>query len=165
MSDMSQLAEFQIIPESAVPTLRAAAGAGKARWFSTPTNTFWDALERLSPNVLNLDWSGYTLFVLLNFLRERKGFDFSRIDAHPLGVFLSESQQCGFTVFESEVAAEFASKLAATLLSETELATYSTEFTGLDHPETGKAMLAAATALQKALAQVPSTSIGLLHIG
>ncbi len=162
---MSQIATLQVVPESSIASIRAAVEPQKAGWLRKPKNVFWDTLHDIAPDVLNLDWSGYAVIVLFEFLREQCGFDFGGIDDHPLAEFLSKALRSYYAVFDSDAAGAFASKLATASLSEAELAAFANHFSETDDADSGKPLLGAAHSLQAALAQVRPGSIGLLHVG
>ena len=162
---MSQIATLQIIPASAEAAIRAAVVPQKAGWFGKTKDVFWDTLHKLAPDALNLEWSGYAMIVLFEFLREQRGFDFANVDGHPLAEFLSKSRGSYFTVFEPEVAQAFSQRLANANLSEPELAKFANEFSETDDADAGKPLLGAAESLATALAQVKADSFGLLHVG
>jgi hypothetical protein len=162
---MSQIATLQIVPESSIAAIRAAAEPQKAGWFRKSKDVFWDTLHDIAPDVLNLDWSGYAMFVLFEFLREKRGFNFAGVDDHRLAEFLSKARRSYFAVFDSDVAGAFASKLETAILSEVELAAFANHFSGTDDADAGKSLLGAAQSLKAALAQVRHGSIGLLHVG
>jgi hypothetical protein len=162
---MSQLATLQIIPASSEAALRSAVVPQKVGWFGKTKDEFWGTLDKLAPDALNLERSGYAMIVLFEFLREQRGFDFANVDGHPLAEFLTESRASYFAVFEPGVAQAFAQRLASANLSEPELATFANEFSGTDEADAGKPLLGAAESLAAALAQVRVGSLGLLHVG
>jgi hypothetical protein len=162
---MSQIATLQVIPDSSIESIRAAVAPQKAGWFGRTKDVFWETLHKLAPDVLNLDSSGYTIIVLLEFLREQRGFDLATVEGHPLADFLSQSRGSYFLVFEPEVAQAFSQRLASANLPEPELAKFANEFSGTDEADAGKPLLAASASLAAALAQVKKGSIGLLHVG
>jgi hypothetical protein len=162
---MSQIATLRIVPESSLAALCALVEPQKVGWFGRPRDVFWDRLHDIAPDVLNLDWSGYAVIVLFEFLREQHGFDFAAVDDHPLARILSNARRSYFAVFDSDVAGAFASKLATVSLSEKELAAFANHFSGTDDADAGKSLLGAAQSLQAGLAQVLRGSIGLLHVG
>jgi hypothetical protein len=162
---MSQIATLQIIPASSEAAIRSAVVGQKAGWFGKTKDVFWDTLDKLAPDVLNLEWSGYAMIVLFEFLREQRGFDFANVHGHPLAEFLSKSRGSYFAVFAPEVAQAFSQRLANANLSEPELAKFEKEFFEADEAEAGKPLLGAARSLAAALAQVKPGSLGLLHVG
>jgi hypothetical protein len=162
---MSQIAMLQIIPASSEAAIRAAVVPQKAGWFCKTKDIFWEALHKLAPDVLKLEWSGYAVIVLFEFLREQRGFDFANVDGHPLADFLSKSRRSYFAVFEPQEAETFCQRLASANLSEPELAKFANEFSETDEANAGKPLLGAAQSLVAALAQVKPGSFGLLHVG
>ena len=161
---MSQIATLQIIPASSEAAIRAAVVPQKAGWFGKTKDVFWDTLHQLAPDVLNLEWSGYAMIVLFEFLREQHGFDFASVDNHPLAEFLSKSRGSYFAVFELEAAQAFSQRLANANLSEPELAKFANEFSETDEADAGKPLHGAARSLAAGLAQVKAGSLGLLHV-
>jgi hypothetical protein len=162
---MSQIATLQVIPSSSEAAIRAAVDPRKAGWFGKTKDVFWETLHELAPDVLNLQWSGYAMIVLFEFLREQRGFDFAKVDGHPLADFLSKSRRSYFAVFEPDVAQTFAQQLTGANLSEPELAKFANGFSETDEADAGKPLLVAARSLSAALAQVKPGSFGLLHVG
>jgi hypothetical protein len=162
---MSQIATLQIIPDSSIAAIRAAATPQRAGWFGKTKDVFWETLHKLGPDVLNLEWSGYAMIVLFEFLREQRGFDFAKVDGHPLADFLSKSRGSYFAVFDPEVAQAFSQRLPSANLSDSELAKFANEFSETDEADAGEPLLGAAKSLAMALAQVKTGSFGLLHVG
>jgi hypothetical protein len=162
---MSQIATLQVVPASSEEAVRAAIVPQKVGWFGKTKDIFWETLHKLAPDVLNLEWSGYAVIVLFEFLREQRGFDFAKVDGHPLAGFLSKSRRSYFAVFEPDVAQTFAQQLTGANLSEPELAKFANEFSETDEADAGKPLLGAAHSLAAALAQVKSGNFGLLHVG
>jgi hypothetical protein len=162
---MSQVATLQIVPDSSVPAIRAAVTPRKAGWFGKSKDVFWETLHAIAPDALKLEWSGYSVIVLFEFLSEQRGFDFAKVDGHPLAEFLSTSRGSYFAVFEPDVAQAFAQRLADTELPEPELAAFANDFSGTDESDAGKPLLGVSRSLVEALRQVKAGSLGLLHVG
>lgn len=162
---MSQIATLQIMPASSEAGIRAAVVPRKAGWFGKTQDVFRETLQKLAPDKLNLEWSGDAMIILFEFLREQRGFDFAKVDGHPLADFLSKSRCSYFAVFESDEAQTFAHQLTGANLSEPELTQFANEFSETVEAEAGKPLLGAAHSLAAALAQVKPGSFGLLNVG
>ena len=162
---MSQIATLRVIPVAAVEAIRAAVEPQEMGWLGRPKDAFWDTVGKIAPDILNLYWSGYAVAVLFEFLRERRDFDFTGIDDHPLAQFLSEARESYFAVFEAEAAGAFVEKLSTANLVEAELAEFANDFSATNDADAGKPLVGAAQSIQAALAQVRPGSIGLLNVG
>jgi hypothetical protein len=73
---MSQVADFYVIPDSAVADIRQAALPKKTGWLSRPKDAFWETLwMHAGRSRMDYGWSGYGFVVLFEYLREKKNFD------------------------------------------------------------------------------------------
>lgn len=157
---MSQLAHFRCVPASAVAQIVSMADAPRGR--ERAKEAFW-AIEPSYPDLLDLGWSGYVVLVLIEYLRDECGFDFERIDGHPLAQLLLSDGY--YAVIEPVEAAALVAKFAATPLDEVELRDFANDFSGIDDRNAGKGLLDAAQALAAALERIPAGHVGLLSVG
>ncbi|HJU39078.1 MAG TPA: hypothetical protein VJ724_05855 [Tahibacter sp.] len=158
---MSQIAEFRCVPETVVVELLSlASGPGGD---DAARDAFADMQDDLGEDLLDLAWSGYVVIVLFEYLREKHGFDFERIDAHPLAQVLSADGYCA--VVEPGEAAALAAKFDETPLDEAELRDFANDFSGTNERDAGKGLLDAARAFAAALARIPAGHVGVLGVG
>ena len=157
---MSQIAEFRCVPAWAVVQLLSLADAQSG---DAARDAFQDRQDDADADLLDLAWSGYVVIVLFEYLREKHGFDFDRIESHPLAQVLAADGYCA--VVEPDDAAALAAQLAQTTLAEAELRDFANDFSGTNERDAGKGLLDAAHAFAAALAQVPPGHVGVLGVG
>ena len=156
---MSQLAHFRCVPESAVALIVSMANTPRGR---ESAKEAFRAIEPRYPDLLDLGWSGQVMLVLIEYLRDECGFDFERIDGHPLALLLLSDGY--YAVIEQAEAAALAARFAATPLDEIELRDFANDFSGTDVRNAGKGLLDAAHALAAALERIPAGHVGLLSV-
>lgn len=158
---MSQIATFRCVPDAVVAHVVSLASVPHSR--EAAKAAFWAMEYRFGPDVLDFGWSGYAVLVLVEYLRDECGFDFERVDGHPLAQLLTADGYCA--VFEPDEAARMAARIARTPLDEIELRAYANDFSATDDRDAGKALLDGARALAAALGCVRTDCVGLLRVG
>lgn len=161
---MSQIADFHLVPVTAVAEVKVAATPKKGGWFSKPKDVFYETLAARGRSLLNFEWSGYVFVVLLEYLEEKHGLDFKPFSKNELASSINAARHTDDFAFNADEARALLERMSPIMPAQEELEAYWNEFTE-EFDEAGKAMSSALDSLKTCLAAVTPGHVGLLIIG
>ena len=165
---MSAVAEWYLLPISAVPGLNAVCQPTKASWWRSPArdfDAFWSFLRTHATSGPGLDASGWVMNPLLLYLQETLAVPVDAAERHPLVTSIAIDS---FLVIEGGAAAPWRAGVQKALTDAAAVEDYLAAYYGDERPlsrEDIELHLAGLRYLQDGLAKLTSDSLLLLSIG
>jgi len=162
---MSAIADFVLIPISAVSDLRAAAALKNAGRFGKPVDAFAEFMQKYGSEAATYHWSGWVMSTLLTYLSEKHAIDLIASAYDELSEYLSKVRGSTYFVLTNEHRHAYADKLGSGAFNESELRDYYNEFNDATEQDIGRPMLDGIKTLHDALARLDDSSIVIFSIG
>lgn len=152
---MSAIADFILLPRTALPHLAEIAGDPGYR----------DFLRSTGVAAVDFRGSGWVFNTLLSFLSKQVGMNSRNFEFAKLSGELSAATESLQEIYAAKEKTEYFVKLDPDLFSQQVLTDYFNRFNGTKEPDAGKAMLNGLGALRDALARVDDSNVLLLSVG